>query len=50
MASAAGVTEVTIRNRIRSLVKDLNLATVYCQGIILHTVSFKQVMINHRVR
>ena len=28
MASAAGVTEVTIRNRIRALVMDLNLATV----------------------
>jgi transcription initiation factor TFIIB len=28
MASAAGVTEVTIRNRIRALVKDLNLTTV----------------------
>ena len=28
MASAAGVTEVTIRNRIRALVKDLNLSKV----------------------
>ena len=28
MAKASGVTEVTIRNRIRALVKDLNLSTV----------------------
>jgi transcription initiation factor TFIIIB Brf1 subunit/transcription initiation factor TFIIB len=28
MARASGVTEVTIRNRIRALVKDLNLAIV----------------------
>jgi transcription initiation factor TFIIB len=28
MASAAGVTEVTIRNRIRDLAKNLNLAAV----------------------
>jgi transcription initiation factor TFIIB len=28
MARAAGVTEVTIRNRIRALTKDLNLSTV----------------------
>jgi transcription initiation factor TFIIIB Brf1 subunit/transcription initiation factor TFIIB len=26
MASAAGVTEVTIRNRVKDLVKNLNLA------------------------
>jgi transcription initiation factor TFIIB len=28
MARAAGVTEVTIRNRIRALIKDLNLCMV----------------------
>jgi transcription initiation factor TFIIB len=28
MASASGVTEVTIRNRIRALAKDLNLPKV----------------------
>ena len=28
MASAAGVTEVTIRNRVRDLAKNLNLAAV----------------------
>jgi transcription initiation factor TFIIB len=28
MASAAGVTEVTIRNRVKDLVKNLNLAIV----------------------